>query len=158
MALVPLKQWYCDRCGRLIDDPEQGWVHWRCDDDRNVFDIEILHHLTASPRGGQRGCYPVHLDSDMPLTAMLGPRGIVELLSMVDAGAYHDPDGRNVGKVTDLRNWTEVFRRLHLPYYEEARRYFDQARHEGDLEGMSEVALYAEDTLRRLVDEYGDGS
>ena len=26
--LEPLKQWYCDDCGQLIKDPEEGWVEW----------------------------------------------------------------------------------------------------------------------------------
>jgi hypothetical protein len=159
MALTALKQWICDRCGDVIEKPEDGWVHWRRDrTTRRVSEIEILHHLTASPKGGERGCYPARMDSDMHLTAMLGSRGIVDLLSMMDVGAYHDPDARHIGGVTDVRNWVEVFRRLHVPYYEEARLHFKKARANGDLDGVNEVALYLPDTLRQIVEDYADNT
>ncbi len=156
MALVPLMQWFCDRCGGVIAKPKDGWVHWRRDKERNVYDIEIVHHLLASPRGGEHGCYSARPECDMHLDQMLGPSGIVHLLRMMDIGAHHDGEGRHVGKVKDVRNWVEVFRRLHVPYYEEARLYFDRARSDGDLEGMNEVALYTERVLKRLVEDYGD--
>jgi hypothetical protein len=151
-----LKQWFCDRCGEVIEKPEDGWVHWRRDDESRIHSIEILHHLRASPRGGAQGCYPRDMDSDMHLDTMLGARGIVDLLSMIDVGKFHDPEGRHVGSVKDVRNWVEVFRRLHVPYYEEARRYLNEARANGDLEGINEVALYLPDFLESLVERYGD--
>lgn len=154
MALLPLQQWFCDRCDNVIEKPEDGWLHWR-NRDKGVEEIEILHHLKASPRGGERGCYPKDMDCDMHLETMLGARGLVDLLSMLDVGEYHDKEGKNVGKV-DVRNWTEIVRRLHLPYYEEGRRHFDEARSNGDLEGINEVALYLEDTLKGIVDRYAD--
>jgi hypothetical protein len=157
MALLPLQQWFCDRCGDVIEKPEDGWVHWS-EDKKGVHTIEILHHLTASPRGGGKstqGCYPSPMDCDMHLQVMLGPGGLAHLLSMVDVGAYHDEDGTSVGKV-DLRNWTEVVRRLHIPFYEEGRRHFREARSNGDLEGINEIALYREDVLQRLVEQYAE--
>jgi hypothetical protein len=44
------------------------------------------------------------MESDMHLTAMIGPRGIVDLLSMMDVAAYHGPEARHVGGVADVRN------------------------------------------------------
>jgi len=149
-------QWICDRCGDVIKTPEDGWVHWRRDKDRRVHAIELLHHLKASPKGGMRGCYPEPMQQDAHLNVMLGPRGIVRLLSMMDVGTYHDPALKHVGGVDDVRNWTEVFRRLHVPYYEEARLYFDRARADGHLDGINEVALYLPDTLKDIVDAYGE--
>lgn len=156
MALEPLKQWFCDRCGEVIEKPEDGWVHWRRGEDRKIHSIEILHHLRASPKGGRQGCYPQDLELDMHLETMLGERGLARLLAMIDVGAFHDEEGEYVGRVRDLRNWAEVVRRLHLPYYEEARRYFDEARGNGDLEGINEVALYLPSNLKGLVEKYGD--
>jgi hypothetical protein len=49
----------------------------------------------------------------------------------------------------------EIICRLHVPYYEEARRYFAEARADGHLDGVNEVALYMEDTLKSIVDKYG---
>lgn len=155
MALLPLQQWFCDRCGDVIEKPGDGWLHWRDDAAKGVHTIEILHHLRASPRGGAHGCYPESMDSDMHLDVMLGARGIAHMLAKVDVGEYHDRDGQSLGKV-DLRNWTEIVRRLHIPYYEEARRHFREARSNGDLDGINEVALYLEDTLKQIVEDYAD--
>lgn len=156
MALAPLMQWYCDRCEGLIEKPKDGWVHWRRDKERNVYDIEIVHHRLASPREGDDGCYAASPECDTHLDEMLGPLGIVRLLAMMDVGAHYDDEGRDVGKVKDVRNWVEVFRRLHVPYYEEARFHFDRARSGGDLEGMNEIGLYSERVLKHLVEAYGD--
>jgi hypothetical protein len=156
MALKPLEQWYCDRCGEVIEKPTDGWVHWRKDATGSVHSIEILHHLKASPRGGNQGCYPARMDRDMHLNVMLGPRGIVDLLSMIDVGAYHDPEGAEIGRVKDIRNWVDVFRRLHVPYYEEARQYFDRARAAGEIDGVNEVALYTVSVLKGLVEQYSE--
>jgi hypothetical protein len=96
------------------------------------------------------------MERDNHLRRFLGPAGIVQLLSMMDVGAFHDPEGRELAGVKDVRNWVEVFRRLHVPYYEEARRYFDEARDDGELDGISEIALYLQPTLEALVRKYGD--
>lgn len=58
------------------------------------------------------------------------------------------------GRVKDIRNWAEVCRRLHVPYYEEARRYFDRAPADGDLDGVNEVTLYTVPVLKSLVEQY----
>ncbi len=154
--LRPLEQWYCDTCGEIIEKPKDGWVHWRTDQPGKAYGFEIMHHARASPRGGFNGCYHARMEQDMHLEAMLGPRGIVRLLSLVDAGSYHDRAGSGVPGVADLRGWVELFRRLHLPYYEEARLYFERARQDGHLQGESEVALYLEATLKSLCETYGD--
>jgi hypothetical protein len=46
MSLKPLQQWYCDRCGEIIEKPEDGWLHWRREGEPpawKVYSIEILH-------------------------------------------------------------------------------------------------------------------
>lgn len=160
--LKPLKQWICDECHEVIERPKDGWVHWRRernDDDPHgkVHDIRILHHMTASPRGRPNGCYPERMELDMHLHHYLGPSGIVDLLSMMDVGTYHDPNGRDVGKVRDIRAWVEIFRRLHVPYYEQGRLFFDHGRRDGFLDGINEIALYLPRNLKALVDEYAEG-
>ncbi len=153
--LKPLQQWFCDRCGEVIEKPEDGWVHWRTDGGLKIREIEILHHLKASPRGGQLGCYPPRMEKDRALNTMLGPRGLIVLLSYMDVGEYHDKEATELNRVGDVRNWVTVMRRLHLPYYEEARKYFAEARRDGELEGINEVALFLPDTLEGLVRRYG---
>jgi hypothetical protein len=152
--LEPLTQWRCDRCQTMIASPDDGGVHWRRDHDGKVINIEILHVDRASQRSD--GCYPRESREDVALDRMLGPRGIVELLALVDVGAHHARlpiPGGGVG-VAEWRTWAEVFRRLHVPYYEEARQFFARALRDGMLDGISEIALYTEKILKRLVETY----
>jgi len=71
-------------------------------------------------------------------------------------GPYLDPDGENVPRVSDLREFTELARRLFLPYYEEARLYWPLAVEDGYFLGVNEVSMYLPDTLKSLVSRYGD--
>jgi len=169
MKLKPLKQWFCDACDEVIEKPEDGWVYWSKDRDERgavfgkVHSFHVVHKFRASPkRAGLEpresphvSCYPPNIDQDTDLVLMLGPSGIIRLLSHMDVGMHFDAAGDEILRVKDVRNWTETFRRLHLPYYEQARRHFKQAREEGRLEGEHETSLYNERTLRALVDEYG---
>lgn len=154
VPLQPLKQWICDRCAGLIERPEDGCVHWRRDEARRFYEFTIIHRVRSSPLGGDFGCHPQRIEQDADVLVMLGHRGLVRLLAMMDVGRYHDPDGRDVGQVKDIRGWTEVFRRLHLPYYEEARLYFEEVRASGDFDGINEIALLNPDTLKQIVDDH----
>lgn len=56
--------------------------------------------------------------------------------------------------MVDLREWIQLFRRLHVPYYEEARRYFPEAYREyGD--SAPEYA-YTPDRLLAYIEEFSD--
>lgn len=160
MSLKPLQQWYCDSCREIIKKPEDGWVHWRKEKrgqaptEWGVHSIEILHRAHTSPRG-EGGCFRAPIEKELHLSRFLGPEGIARLVSMMDVGVYHDPDRLELVGVKDIRNWAEVFRRLHLPYYEEARRYFDRARADGTLDAVDEIELYHERILHDLVSTYG---
>jgi hypothetical protein len=55
--LIPLQQWYCDTCDELIGKPEEGWLEWMVDEERQGYGYRICHHFLASPiskaAGGQ---------------------------------------------------------------------------------------------------------
>jgi hypothetical protein len=55
-----------------------------------------------------------------------------------------------------LAEWCEIYRRLYIPYYEEARKYFDRAEEAGELSGMNETTLNNPKNLKHIVEEYGD--
>ena len=50
---------------------------------------------------------------------------------MLDLGPLLDPNGQSPCKIGDMPNFVDTMRRLHIPYDEEARRYFDAARSDG---------------------------
>ncbi len=54
-----------------------------------------------------------------------------------------------------VRN-AETFRRLFVPYYEEARLYFDAAKADGIFGDVNEVWPYLDSTLQRNIADYGN--
>lgn len=156
MKLKPLEQWYCDTCGEVILAPSHGYIEWVREDFRPL-GFRIVHAAPYSPKHGSPRCYSYQdatHRADVPLESMIGAAGLPLLLSLLDHGPLQDPEGKRVPQTTDIRGWTELFRRLHSPYYEEARRYFEQAKEDGYFDDMNEYRPYMPDLLRRLISEY----
>lgn len=86
---------------------------------------------------------------------MTGPLGIVRLLAMIDMGRLHDPEGSMIHRVADMRGWADTVRRLFVPFYEEARLYFDAALADGRYPATNEIGAYAEEDMLDVIDEYG---
>lgn len=149
--LEPLKQWYCDTCGEIIESPEDGYVQFKRNDKFGYSDFIIVHHKSASPRKyHQKGCY--QYSSDCDLESFLGNHGKIELLSMLDPGPYHMIEYES--NDTNIRNWKDFFMRLQLPYYEEARRYWDRASTDGYFGDINEIMIYTPDYLKQMIEYY----
>ncbi len=158
MKLKPLQQWYCDTCGQVIEKPEDGWLEWGKHDDTNqVSGFHITHNAHKSPRGGEQGCYQYKygLDSetsirsqDNHLQYFLRPDGLAYLLSLVHEGPQQTDD-ISTTDVVDFSSWTEVVRRLHIPYYEEYRGYLRDVRADG-YGGRT----YLEEDMIRFIENY----
>jgi len=120
------------------------------------YGFRIVHHAPHSPRAAKGGnCYYSNEErgGDLDLEAFLGYGGLIHMTSFIDAGkefdrAYTGPS------IDDLRNWTETLRRLQIPYYEEARGYFAEARR-GNWDDANEVYFYVPETLKKIIVEYG---
>ena len=93
---------------------------------------------------------------DNSLSVYTGTRGLASLLTFFDPGPLHDPDYSGP-RVADIREFTEVIRRLMLPYYEEARLYWERAIAEGYFGSPCETYMYLPDTLQSLVEKYTNG-
>lgn len=161
MPMTPLKQWICDTCGELIEKPEQGWLEWKYKHGTpgTVSEFRICHQLLSSPEkdSNREGCYrhagPGRQDNH--LHYFVGPDGMISLLAKLDQGRVIDPDGKSVCGVSDVANWTETFRRLYVPYYEEARQHFDAANGDGFFDGANEVSVFTQEKLQGVIAEYG---
>jgi hypothetical protein len=156
MRLKPLEQFVCDTCGEVIESPDEGYIEWV--DDKKAVNFNIVHHSLHSPLKPSRSCYQhenAYGRSDTALRDFLGAHGIVEMLSFIDVGDYHQRDYRGP-TASDLREWTEVARRLFIPHYEEARLYWDRARADGFFEGANELWPYLPSTLELLIERYGE--
>jgi hypothetical protein len=152
--LKPLEEWICDSCGEIIKAPEQGYVEWQ-ETKRKVHGFRIVHHAPHSPRKRSGGnCYYSNAErgGDLSLEDLVGTKGLLILTSWIDVGEWHE-DEYTGPDVRDLREWTTLFRRLQIPYFEEARLYEEQFR---DVRsgGANEIYLYLPNTLKKIIEEH----
>jgi hypothetical protein len=148
--LLPCKQWVCDNCGEIIEKAKDGWFEYNQDKNRRAYGFRIVHHITASPVS--TGCYGPNNNLTMHLDQILG-YGLVYGLYILDRGEIPDPAGKHPG-VQDVREWATLVRRLWVPYYEQARLHFKEARGDGLLDGLNEIAAYSPETLQEIIDRY----
>jgi len=83
----------------------------------------------------------IFLDED--LDYLIGPDGLAELLLF-----YRD--------VEDPSEVNEIVRRLHIPYYEEARLYRKAAIADGYMEESSATYFHQQASIKRLIEKYSD--
>lgn len=147
--LEPLKQWICDFCETIINSPEDGWVEWLSGKEtfNSCFGFKIVHNYGSSPRG-KGGCFPYieESPSNMHLIHFIGEKGYVYLLSFLDLGPDVIPEYKGP-RVKDIREFIEFMKRLTIPYYEEARLYFN------NLEDNS--ISYHQEELKKIIKIYG---
>lgn len=105
-----LRSWTCDTCGDSVNI-EGGMLAIDEDEQGRGRRYRIVHNTTEclNPYGNF---------SDFHLSECVGPNGISLLLSYLDPSF----DGGD-SQVADLRSFAEVFRRLHIPMYEQTRKY-----------------------------------
>ena len=92
--------------------------------------------------------------SDMHLNDFLGPNGLQYLLAMLDVGRILDPSAERLPAIPDLPSFVEVFRRLHIPFYEEARLYFGDALQDGYFADHNEVNIFLPETCKAIIERY----
>jgi hypothetical protein len=82
--------------------------------------------------------------------SILGPMAFLDFLDQgADVLANSDPKIR----VANLTEWAEVVKRLHVPNYEEARRFFSVARNDGSFDGL---AMLTQKSLEHVVQTYAE--
>ena len=165
MKLVPLEQWICDTCSKIIATPKDGAVEMLFNEQGSLADIRICHSTFEGPNcdihRNVRSVYDEYCAGPRPLKELAGldaymrkSDGLDRMLSFVDEGKTFDPQGRGLLAIADIRLWTEVFRRLFLPYYEEARLYFPLAHADNYFALPHPMSLRDADTLRELIEKY----
>lgn len=145
--LIPMEQWYCDHCGEIINTSNEGWLEWYKDIIEKEFSkrkgYRIVHHNKHCMYDTRQMFSQNKLVSDMHLTDYIGPDGLVLLLSDLD-----------YGDVENNSELVEIIRRLHTPYYEEARKYHDIAKEEGYFSGENEVTRYLQSTSKYILKNF----
>jgi hypothetical protein len=90
----------------------------------------------------------------MHLKAFLSAPGLQCFLSMLDVDSLLDPSGEHMRPPPDMRSFVATIRRLHIPYYEEARQYFAAARDDEYFRDQNEVSVFLPETCRRIIERY----
>ena len=143
MKLRPLEQFICDECGELIEKLEDGWLEWIDDYKNPIHGFRIVHASGTSPRrkSGKNCYYPESIGlCDGHLSHFSTIDGLAILLSFFE---------KNLGTPKEL---AEIIRRLHIPHYEEARRYLERASSDGFIDNIDS----SQADLKRVIEEYGN--
>lgn len=151
--------WVCDKCGGRINSERDGWVEWlnvpQSNSEWAARGLRLVHHTQASPLRDDGGCqYDEKREfqngratvADDSLEDYLGPDGLMQLLAMLSEGQL--PKSEVI----------EMIQRLHIPGYEEARRYMPRAIAEGSVEPNLPKGFHWQSDLERVIAEYGDKS
>ena len=151
--LEPLTQFICDTCVQVIETPNDLWFEWlshydNTENRRICQYFRICHHTNEyQVHSRDRSC------SDLPLRDVAGNFAPVHMAYSLDIGPYHDRDYGGP-HLTDLREFTEIMRRLTLPYYEETRQYWGQAMKDCYFADANEIYIYLPNNLRRMIEHY----
>jgi hypothetical protein len=155
-AEQPLKQWVCDKCHEVISEVKDGWIEWVRGDKGKAHSFKIVHPRAASPLGGPEGCY-IHTHrfgrQDSHLVEFVDHDGMAYLIRFRDVG-YLDPQDSGPD-VESTRELAELMRRLTIPYYEEARLYWNAAESDSYFDGGNEIWVYSQNCLLLLIKAYG---
>lgn len=148
-TLRPLEQFVCDVCGDLIENVEDGYVIYRCENYRDC-GFKIIH---------QGRCDDNKAPKSEALKEFLGARGLIMLTGFLSPGPIiinlTHPEIDESPKSLD--EFTDFFRRVQVPFYEEARQKFNQPGLLHEFHGDNELFPYFEETLRDICDtEFDD--
>ena len=163
MYLKPLEQFICDTCGNIIENPEHGTVMWKyktVNHQRVQYDFKIVHHFIHSPLvkdAGKNRCDPDEYPATTKLTDFLSSvehsNSLIHILGFLDNGVAIQKEFKGVN-VENIREYVEFIRRVTLPYYDEARQYWNDAILEGAFGGYNEYIIYTPEILQKIINTY----
>lgn len=141
----PLTIWYCDVCGKPINDVNEVLLIWKSDKNMKDYDFKFVHKATNEKRGCDMESYP----SNMHLSEFLGLDGMAYLMSFLSHG---NAIRKNGNSIKNLDEFIDVIRRIQTPYYEEARRYFHTEKTQRLIEGCNEYYPYTQNILKKIIE------
>ena len=150
MRLIPLKQWFCDSCGGVIEKPEDGWFEWCTKESTGGKDIyadyRIVHHDISCMYNVANLSKKNIMVADHSLETVIGSDGLAYLLFEIELSEK----GIAGFKIRELKEFVGILRRLHIPYWEEARLHWDRAFKDGFHDGCD----FGEKSLLSIIEEY----
>jgi len=145
--MKPLQEWSCDTCCKPVSTSD-GAIEWLSPSGKGPHSFRIVHNSNR--------CYH-HTDApdraDISLREFVGPEGLQNFLAMLAVGPILDPDDK--GEPTpDMPSFVDTVRRLQIPYYEEARRYFSDAIDDGYFSDQNQVSIFLPRTCQDIIKRY----
>lgn len=141
--LEPLKSWYCDVCGEVIETVTEGYVVWDSTKELKNKNIRIIH---------QRKCDIDSSTSSSALADFVGVEGMVNLTSWLSLGIIKKKLGQgSFIQAEDMDEFVDFFRRVQLPYYEDARRRFSEHEILDWYSDSNEVGVYLPEQLIAMI-------
>lgn len=137
----PLSIWYCDSCGEKISLPGEGYVLWKSRNDR-FHAFRVVH---------QDKCDDGSDEHSLPLAELLGPSGLTRLISWLSAGPILSGSVSGQPIVANFDEYADLLRRLHVPYYEQARQLFQSDDVQGAYADANEVLPYLPAQLQEII-------
>jgi hypothetical protein len=141
--IAPLTRWTCDNCGLDVSSTD-GLLTFRCESAEPflVYQFRIVHASSCHP-----GC-----DSSVTeeLHKYLGEDGLTRLLAYLTAGPGRAFEAGLA--VRDIDEFVDLIRRLHTPYYEQARDRFADPLIAKALKTDDRWHPYRPANLRRLAE------
>jgi hypothetical protein len=147
----PLAKWYCDKCGSTVPRND-GYVIWKTNDDLKAFGFKIIHKTKCDTDKG----YIASSD----LEDFLGENGVAYLLSKLSLGTLIKQLRKETfTQIQDFDEFVDFFRRVQVPYYEEARRYFKTELTRDQCSDWDETSTYFPEQLKKLIQQNeGEGN
>lgn len=143
----PSPFWYCDVCGEKITNVKHGWLEWLHDYGSDAArGLRLVHHdySVTPPRTCQYRSKPPGWGlCDGPLDWYLGIDGRVDLLELDHRYTFDD-----------RKAVLTMFMRLHVPGYEQVRRYFKQAVKDNLAHVNSAAGVYRQDHINVILQHY----
>ena len=139
--------WICDSCGEVIEKPKDGVLEWICDTKvegkPKGRGLRLVHQAAASPTWPDGKCgydSDAQTVEDVSLEGYTGPDGLLFLLRLI------------AEEEVPIEEVLEMIMRLHIPGYEWARLYADDAMAEGVVVPNPPHILYRQSHIDAILE------
>lgn len=137
----------CDTCGETIEKLNMALLEWSADeaDGYLYYGFKLVH---------KGECDPDDEGGSLELDTVTGLEGKERLLAFLSPGPLIVGNPRN--RVRDLDEFVDMFRRLHTPGYDQARKHFGGRYVHEAFSGANEVFPYTQRSLAGIIENAPD--
>lgn len=139
--------WICDKCGKKITSAKDGWVEWLIPTKNNIPETRNkgmrIVHATNCLYSDQECSKEDAIPGDDSLENFCGSDGLMELLQFISDDMFENKE-----------EVLEIIKRIHIPGYEEARNFIDDAISEGIYEPNTKENYCSQRNIEKIINHY----